>query len=152
MSNEIAEWLAQIRTLKQQLVETQRDRDAEAKSATNWRERYTTEAQQRRSDNKLAQQQIKTLKAQLQQLQSLPQRQTDDRTSIAAVEAEVAKYQTIEELKAKLKEVLLERDRLMQALITEQANHTQTRKSLTTVIGDTVDNLNKVAHTNKPSD
>lgn len=143
MSNEIAEWLAQIRTLKQQLVETQRDRNAEAESAANWRQRYTTEAQQRRSDNKLAQQQIETLKAQLQQLQSLPQRQTDDPTSIAAVEAEIATYQTIEELKTTLKQVLLERDRLKQALIAERAKHEQTRKSLTTVIGDTVDKLNK---------
>jgi hypothetical protein len=33
---------------------------------------------------------------------------------------------------------MVERDRLMDALKTEQANHAQTRKSLTAVIGDTM--------------
>jgi predicted nuclease with TOPRIM domain len=55
----------------------------------------------------------------------------------------LAKLETVEELKAKLKEVMVERDRLIDQLKTEQANHAQTRKSLTAVIGDTMDQLTK---------
>jgi len=38
---------------------------------------------------------------------------------------------------------MAERDRLIDALRTEQANHAQTRKSLTAVIGDTIGQLAK---------
>jgi hypothetical protein len=63
----------------------------------------------------------------------------------------VAQLQTLEELQAKLKEVLVERDRLMDALKIEQANHAQTRKSLTAVIGDTIDQLAKERGNQQPT-
>jgi len=47
------------------------------------------------------------------------------------------------ELKERLVAVLAERDRLAQALEAEQANHAQTRKSLTTALGDAIDMLSK---------
>ncbi|NES23957.1 MAG: hypothetical protein F6K41_34860 [Symploca sp. SIO3E6] len=53
------------------------------------------------------------------------------------------------ELRTKLKEVMLECDRLAEVLKTEQTNHAQTRKSLTAVIGDTIDQLAKERRTDR---
>lgn len=152
MSNEVTQWLAQIKALKQQLADSVSDRDAAYESAANWRQLYTNEAQQRRTEARLAQEQIESLKAQIQQLQGDSSRlKADDPEAASAIEQEVAQLQTLEELKAKLKEVLAERDRLMDALKIEQTNHAQTRKSLTAVIGDTIDQLTKERGNQQPS-
>jgi chromosome segregation ATPase len=152
MSNDVTQWLAQIKALKQQLADSVSDRDAAYESAANWRQLYTNEAQQRRTEARLAQEQIESLKAQIQQLQGDSSRlKADDPEAASAIEQEVAQLQTLEELKAKLKEVLAERDRLMDALKIEQANHAQTRKSLTAVIGDTIDQLTKERGNQQPS-
>lgn len=144
MNNDVKQWLAEIKQLKQQLADTMSDRDTAYESADNWRKLYTNEAQQRRTETKLAQQQIESLKAQIQQLKGEGSRlKADDPEAESAIEQEVAVLLTAEELKAKLKEVLVERDRLIDALKTEQSNHAQTRKSLTAVIGDTIDQLTK---------
>jgi chromosome segregation ATPase len=152
MSNDVTQWLAQIKALKQQLADSVSDRDAAYESAANWRQLYTNEAQQRRTEARLAQEQIETLKAQIQQVQGDSSRlKADDPEAASAIEQEVAQLQTLEELKAKLKEVLAERDRLMDALKIEQTNHAQTRKSLTAVIGDTIDQLTKERGNQQPS-
>lgn len=144
MSNDITQWLTEIKVLKQQLADTLKDRDAAYESAANWRQLYTNEAQQRRTEARLFQEQIESLKAQLQQLKGETSRPNgEDSDEESAIEQEVAGLLTIEDLKAKLKDVLVERDRLIDALKTEQANHAQTRKSLTVVIGDTINQLNK---------
>jgi predicted RNase H-like nuclease (RuvC/YqgF family) len=144
MSNDVTQWLAQIKALKQQLADSISDREAANESAANWRNLYNTEAQQRRTEAKLAQQQLESLKAEIRQLQQESSRlKSDDPDAASAIEQEVAQLQSTEELKAKLTEVLLERDRLLDALKIEQANHAQTRKSLTAVIGDTIDQLAK---------
>jgi chromosome segregation ATPase len=143
MSQELAQWVAEIRGLKQQLAEQQRELDTANESAANWRQRYTTEAEQRRTDTRLAQQQIDTLKAQIRELQTPLRQGSDDPALLEAVQQQVEQLQTVEALKAKLQEVLMERDRLLEALKAEQTNHAQTRKSLTTVIGDTIDKLTK---------
>ena len=151
MSNEITQWLAQIKELKQQLAETQRDRNEAYESADNWRQLYNTEAQQRRTEAKLAQQQVESLKVELRHLQGETPVITDDASAASAIDQELANLSTVEELKAKLKEILTERDRLMDALKNEQANHAQTRKSLTTVIGDTIGQLAKERGNQQPS-
>lgn len=144
MSNDVTQWLAQIKALKQQLAETISDRDTAYESADNWRQLYNTEAQQRRTEARLAQQQVETLKAEIRQRQGeTSQLKADDPEAASAIEQELAKMQTVEELRTKLKDIMVERDRLLDALKTEQTNHAQTRKSLTTVIGDTIDQLSK---------
>ncbi|HAG83892.1 MAG TPA: hypothetical protein DCL61_22770 [Cyanobacteria bacterium UBA12227] len=151
MSNDVRQWLAEIKELKQQLADSLRDRDAANESATNWRKLYNTEAQQRRTEAKLAQQEIETLKAQIHQLQQESSKlKSDDPEAASVIQQEVAKLQTVEELKVKLSEVMGERDRLLDALKVEQANHAQTRKSLTAVIGDTIDQLTKERSNQKP--
>lgn len=144
MSNDVRQWLAEIKELKQQLADSIRDRDAANESAANWRRLYNTEAQQRRTEARLAQQQIDALNLEIQQLQQekdLLKSQDPDATCV--IEQEVAKLQTSEQLQQKLIQVMMERDRLIDALKIEQANHSQTRNSLTAVIGDTIDQLTK---------
>ena len=144
MSNDVTQWLAEIKQLKQQLADTIRDRDSAYESAANWRQLYTNEAQQRRTETRLAQEQLESLKVQIEQVKGESSQLTaDDPETESAIDQQVARLLTVEELRAKLKEVMIERDRLMDALKTEQANHAQTRKSLTAVIGDTIDQLNK---------
>ncbi|MEQ9001220.1 MAG: hypothetical protein RID53_32560 [Coleofasciculus sp. B1-GNL1-01] len=144
MSNDVRQWLAEIKELKQQLADSIRDRDAANESAANWRRLYNTEAQQRRTEARLAQQQLDALTLEVQQLQQeKAQLKAQDPDATSAIEQEVAKLQTLEQVQQKLIQVMMERDRLINALKIEQANHAQTRNSLTAVIGDTIDQLTK---------
>ncbi len=140
---EVQEWLAEIKALKQQLASAHRAIDTANDSAANWRQLYATEAEQLRNQTQLTQQQIAALKAQIQQLQDSPGRLPNNPAAVEAVEQEVAQLQTVAVLQAKLKQALIERSSLAEALKTEQANHAQTRKSLTTIISDTIDRIAK---------
>ncbi|OLP19119.1 hypothetical protein BST81_07880 [Leptolyngbya sp. 'hensonii'] len=141
MSQEITQWLAEIKSLQQQLAEAVRERDAANASAMNWRRLYETEASQRRTELHLAQQTIDHLKADLTRLQDAERFPADPGTELSGLQAEVESFQTAEALKHKLLEVMAERNHLAQALKTEQENHAHTRKGLTTALGDTVDQL-----------
>ena len=150
MSQDVRQWLDEIKRLKQQLTQVQRDRDAAIDSANQWRQLYSTEAQQRREEAKRNQEMIATLRSQLEQLQqklSVPQSEIISKVTI---NREIERLASEDELKAKLVEVVLERDRardrvrqLSESLEREKANHLQTRNSLTTALGDTVDLLTK---------
>ena len=72
MTQDVRQWLAEIKTLQQKLTETQKERDEAYASAANWRNLYETEAKQRRTESRLAQQAIGSLKEELQSLQALP--------------------------------------------------------------------------------
>lgn len=144
MSNELTQWLVEIKALRQQLADSFSDRDAAHESADKWRQLYNNEAQQRRTEARLVQQQLETLKSQIRQIQGeVLTAKSDDSQAMSAIDQELAQLETVEDLKAKLKEIMLERDRLIDALKTEQASHAQTRKNLTAVIGDTMEQLNK---------
>ena len=134
-------WLAEIQELKQQLVEQQRDRDAAWESAQKWRKLYNTEAEQRRTDADLSQKAIASLKIELHKLKGIDGTILVDSETTTAIIEEIQQIQSVQELQAKLIAVTKERDRLLQALKTEQENHAQTRKSLTTALGDAIDSL-----------
>jgi hypothetical protein len=143
MSQDVLQWLAEIQSLRQQLAEAQREREDAHASAANWRQRYETEAQQRRTETLLSQERVEQLKLELLQLKSLPSIATTEPVLVEQIRAQVETLQTPEELRNCLIEVLLERDRLLQALKIEQAAHIQTRNSLTTALGDVIDRLAK---------
>ncbi|UBF28332.1 hypothetical protein K9N68_10875 [Kovacikia minuta CCNUW1] len=144
MTHDVTQWLDEIKTLRQQMTEAQQERDRAFASASNWQRLYETEAQQRRTEANLAQQMIAALKLEIQQLQGgVGSGESVETTLPTAMRAEVEKLQTSEELRQKLIEVLAERDRLIQALKAEQSNHAQTRKGLTTALGDAIDMLSK---------
>lgn len=139
MTQDVTQWLAEIRILKQQMAEAQQERDRAYDSATNWQRLYETEAQQRRTEAALAQQRIVELKHELQSLTGRASSVTDE-AAVAAIRADVQQLQPTE-LQERLIAALAERDRLAEALKTEQANHARTRKELTTALGDAIDQL-----------
>ncbi|MBD2295287.1 hypothetical protein H6G06_17845 [Anabaena sphaerica FACHB-251] len=136
------QWLAEIQALKQQLVELQQKRDEAWESSQKWRQLYNTESEQRRADAKMYQQAIASVKAELQKLQGINADNIAE-TTTTAIEPEISQLTSVEELKAKVVAVTQERDRLIQALNTEQENHAQTRNNLTTALGDAIDSLAK---------
>ncbi|MBE9037945.1 hypothetical protein [aff. Roholtiella sp. LEGE 12411] len=144
MSQDLTQqWLTEIQTLKQQLAEQQRDRDTAWESAQKWRKLYNTEAEQRRTDAQMSQQAIASLKAELQKIQGREEQRFADGTAVTAIQQEIEPLKSIDDLQVKVIAVIKERDRLVQALKTEQDNHAQTRKSLTTALGDAIDRLTR---------
>ena len=143
MSYDIQQWILEIKSLQQQLADMQRDRDAALDSAANWRQLYNTEAQQRRDEALRSQQTIESLKAQIQQLHE-EVKGIERLSSPDAISASVEQIENVQELQAKLIEVLIERDRIAQSLKDECLAHAQTREKLTTALGDAVDVLTSV--------
>lgn len=140
MTQDVRQWLTEIKGLQQKLEGLQQERDAAYASAANWRNLYETEAKQRRAETKLSQQAITSLNTQIQRLQELPV--AEHTKADPLIEQEVAQLD-ISELKAALVQARVKCDRLSQALKAEKQAHAQTRKALTTALGDTVDLLNR---------
>ena len=143
MSQEVSQWIAEIQALREQMAEALRDRDTALETATKWSELYNREAEQRRTEAKLSQEMIETLKAEIQQLKAGITLKTDDSLDVAAISQEVEQLQTVGELQRKLIEVTINCEKLTKALKTEQENHANTRQSLTTALSDMVDLLTK---------
>jgi hypothetical protein len=145
MIQDVKQWIDEIQILQKKLTEAAQERDEAFASAAKWRTLYETEAKQRRTEANLARQNANALKVEIQQLQELPM--TSCERSEIPVRDQTSKIQQAvqqmrdEDLKAKLIQALVERDRLAQALKTEQAHHAQTRQALTTILGDTVEHL-----------
>jgi hypothetical protein len=137
------QWLTEIQELREQMAGLQSDRDTAWESAQKWRQLYNTEAEQRRTDAQLSQQAIASLKADLHKLRGFEFETLAAETSVTAIQEEIKQLKSMEDLQAKLIAVIKERDRLLQALKTEQDNHAQTRNSLTTALGDAIDSLTR---------
>ncbi len=133
------QWLDEIQGLKQQIAELQRDRNTAWESSEKWRKLYNTEAEQRRIDAQLSQQAITSLKVEIQNLQGIDGVTLPDATTATVIGEEISQINSLEELKTKFMTIAKERDRLLQALKNEQDNHAQTRKNLTTALGDAID-------------
>ncbi len=142
MSQELTQqWLGEIKALKQQVTELQAERDAGWNSAEKWQKLYNTEAEQRRTDAQMSKDAIASLKVEIQKLGFIESVQLNDTTAATVIHQEIELLKSVEELKAKLIVVMKERDRLLSLLKSEQDNHAQTRKSLTTALGDAIDRL-----------
>jgi len=143
MSQNVTQWLDEIKALKRQLADAQREREEAYASAINWQQRYDIEAQQRRIEATQAKQTIATLQQELQKLKGLPLSEPAPGADVENIQAKVSAIPSEMELRSYLIQALIECDRLNQALETEQTNHAQTRKSLTTALGDAIDALAK---------
>lgn len=143
MTQDVTQWLAEIKALKQQLAESQQERDQAYASAANWQRLYETEAQQRRAEAGLARQRIEELMLEIQHLQGKGAIAINETAIRSTIQAEVEQWQTTTELRQQLVAALIEREQLVEALKVEQSNHAQTRKSLTTALGDAIDQLSK---------
>ncbi len=144
MSEDLTQqWLSEIQALKQQIAQLQAERIETWESAEKWRKLYNTEAEQRRTDAQLFQQTIASMKAEIQKLKGIEDGTLPDSETATVIQQEVAQLTSLEDLKTKLTLAMKERSRLLQALKTEQDNHSQTRQSLTTALGDAIDGLKR---------
>jgi chromosome segregation ATPase len=143
MTQNVTQWLDEIKSLKQQLADAQREREDAYASAINWQQRYETEAQQRRVETNQAKQAIATLQQKIQQLRGSGFVELEADANLEGIQANVNALQTEVELRAHLIQALVECEHLKKALEQEQTDHIQTRKSLTTALGDAIDALAK---------
>ena len=71
MTQDVRQWLDEIKRLKQQLAQTQLDLNAAVESSDQWRQRYNTEAQQRRQEAGRYLEQVGELRGELERWQRL---------------------------------------------------------------------------------
>ena len=129
MSQDLTQWITEVRTLQRQLADTQKDRDQAYNSAANWPRLYETEARQRREEA-----------AEFQtQLQALQQRLDADPGAV--LEKDLATVGSLQGLQERLDGLVQQCQDLAQRLQAEQAAHAQTRQTLTAALGDTFDAL-----------
>ncbi|WP_179228588.1 hypothetical protein [Leptolyngbya ohadii] len=145
MTQDVRQWLAEIKTLQQKLTEAQQERDDAQKSAANWQNLYETEAKQRRTEAKLARQKVDALQTELGRLKGATPSPIDSTEAsgdrLQNIQQQISQLDSIEVLQARLAEVMLEQERLAQALQSEQAAHQQTRIELTSALGDAINRL-----------
>jgi chromosome segregation ATPase len=144
MSEEVVQWLGEINRLKQQLATLQQELKTSQSSEASWRQRYTEEAQQRRTEARLAKEQFEQMQVQIQALQQTSKTLADPTEVAQALQQEIAAIADLDLLKARLLETSQERNQALKALQQERDNHEKTRKSLTSVINDTIEQLSKM--------
>ncbi|HEY9887151.1 MAG TPA: hypothetical protein V6D02_02055 [Candidatus Obscuribacterales bacterium] len=137
MTSEITRWLTEIRTLQQQLATTRQERDQAYQSAANWRQLYDAEAKQRREEAATLKATVETLRTELATARS----PSDPGIIPNLVAAEGADLQTVEGLRAELIKALQACDRLQNALNAEKIAHAETRQTLTSALGETIEAL-----------
>jgi phage shock protein A len=143
MSQDVAQWLAEIKSLKQQMADLQTQLQQSYQSADNWQRRYEVEAQQRRIEVGQTQDTVAQLQREILRLQGHAQIADDEQAEIVAMQAGIDATTPPEELRQRLVAVIIERDRLAAALLQEQTTHAETRRNLTTALGDAIDLLAK---------
>ncbi|MEM1169843.1 MAG: hypothetical protein AAGJ08_12385 [Cyanobacteria bacterium P01_H01_bin.35] len=150
MTQDITPWLNEIKGLQEKIVELQTELNSAQDSASQWRQLYNTEAQQRRNESQQSQETIENLKTKVHQLKSFSLVKEDRNETLTNIEQQIENLQTLAEFKAKIIETIQERDRaveevqkLTKTLKQEQTNHANTRKSLTNALADAVDLLAK---------
>ena len=142
MTQEITRWLTEIRTLQQQLEAVRQERDQAYQSAANWRQRYDAEAKQRRDEVETLKATEATLRTELSTLRS---HRTDAITAELETQLDGSNLQSVEGLRAELIKALQTCDRLQQALNAEKHDHAETRKTLTSALGEAIDAFNPVS-------
>jgi predicted nucleic acid-binding Zn-ribbon protein len=115
MSQEVVQWLNEIKALKEQVAALQQALADSNASADKWRQLYETEAQQRRQESAAMQQQIEELQG----------------TIVALQQA------------ASPSQLQQERDRLTESLAAEKSLHEKSRKDLTTALSDAMELISK---------
>ncbi|MEL6488669.1 MAG: hypothetical protein AAFQ95_01795 [Cyanobacteria bacterium J06621_3] len=140
MSENVAQWLAEIQSLQRQVKTLQQEREQAYASADNWRKLYEGEAQQRQREVTQSAQKVEELQQALAAFKS-----TDDGAT-KQLESEILSIQrnsSVAQLQNQLVAAKKECDRLKSLLKAEQAEHEKTRESLTAALGDAVDLLTK---------
>ncbi|MEL7067343.1 MAG: hypothetical protein AAGN15_01670 [Cyanobacteria bacterium J06581_3] len=140
MSENVAQWLAEIQSLQRQVKTLQQEREQAYASADNWRKLYEGEAQQRQREVTQSAQKVEELQ------QALAAFKSTDEGATKQLESEILSIQrnsSVAQLQNQLVAAKKECDRLKSLLKAEQAEHEKTRESLTAALGDAVDLLTK---------
>lgn len=144
MSQDVTQWVAEVRSLQRQVSELQRSRDQAYASADNLRQMYEAEAQQRRRDNASYSQKIEQLQLALADSQSPSAAYSNQLTAaIDEVQTSPASRDSVTPLQAQLMSAIKQCEELKAQLEAEQNEHKRTRESLTAALGDAVDLLAK---------
>ena len=165
MSQDVTQWLNEIKALREQLVTLQQERDEAFAESVTWRDRLDAEIQLRKRETRLLREQVATLEAAQHKLnspatspspdassptptvsapetqrekQANPQEQTSQATRL---ETTLMALSTVEDLRQFAREVAQERDRLRLALKQERKAHQDTRANLSVALGDAIDLL-----------
>ncbi len=139
MSQDVAQWLEEIRTLRAQLLAVQQERDEAFAESATWRDRLNAEMQLRVRESALLKAQIETLSAR-DLVEELDLGEGESGISAKLLET-LNQLTHPEDLRAFLVTVAQERDRLRQDLQAERQAHQDTRESLSIALGDTIDLL-----------
>lgn len=142
MGNEVSQWLAEIQSLQEQVKTVAQERDQAYASAANWRRLYEAEAEQRRADSERGQLQIRALTNEIAALKQ-GVLATGSSPELEQVLAQVDRAQSVDELRTQLVEALTLCDQLSATLQQEKSAHAETKESLTSALGDTIDLLSK---------
>jgi len=150
MSDNVAQWLAEVRSLQQQVKTLEQEREQAYGSVENWRKLYEGEAQQRRRDAAASRCKIEQLEQAIstentsENLLNDSQSSADpDSSRLKAEIATIENTQSLTALKAQLIATKRQCNQLAQQVKAEQEAHEQTRESLTAALGDTVNLLSK---------
>jgi chromosome segregation ATPase len=135
MSQELTQWIAEVRTLQRQLADTRKDRDQAYNSAANWQRLYETEARQRREETANLRSQVQTLQAQLRQAERAGNVVGEElRHNLEAADSLGGMQGQLQALAARCQE-------LTDQLEAEKEAHARTLQSLTAALGDAFDTL-----------
>ena len=138
----VVQWLNEVKLLHQQIADLNTELIAATDHSTNWRSRYETEGQQRRAEVTAAQLKIAQLEAEIQDLRTQPKLNTN--LGDTAIALQIEGMLNMNELKAKLFEVWMDRDRALEAIKLEQYAHEKTRNDLTMALADAMDVLRPI--------
>ncbi|NJR67246.1 MAG: hypothetical protein HC771_00245 [Synechococcales cyanobacterium CRU_2_2] len=150
MSQDVTQWLEEIRSLRAQLATVQQERDEAFSESATWRDRLNAEMQLRVRESALLKQQIDTLASRelAEQADGLGAgtegsgAEPKANTPISAQLQEALNQLTsLEDLREFAVTIAQERDRLRQELQAERQAHQDTRESLSIALGDTIDLL-----------
>ncbi|MGI8933250.1 MAG: hypothetical protein ACR2FS_04165 [Phormidesmis sp.] len=139
MSQDVTQWVAEVRSLQRQIAELQQESDQAYASADNWRNLYEAEAQQRRREAATAASKIERLQQDITELQFLASADSGATTP----DTDAQQNLSVEQLQAQLAVAKKQHIQLKAMLTAEQTQHAQTRESLTAALGDAVDLLAK---------
>ena len=116
-----------------ELETLRKERDRALGDAAKWRQRYETEAQQRRTETALADKTIRDLRTEVQQLCQLGQTVV---RPVASSLPPVAVGNDKQNVATELSRLALARDELALALAQEQQHHARTRENLISALGE----------------
>jgi hypothetical protein len=117
-----------------ELIETLRkERDRALEDAARWRQRYETEAQQRRTETEMADKTIRNLRTEVQQLCQMGQ--VTVRPVVPSLPS-AALGNDKQNLTTELARLAQSRDELAFALAQEQQQHAKTRENLISALGE----------------